>query len=55
MAISARARSTVLLYFRSATPYSVTTYWTQVRGVVTTLPGASCGTILEWRTPALSR
>ena len=24
-------------------------------GVVTTLPGASCGTILEWRTPALSR
>ena len=32
MAMRARARSRTLLYFRSATPYSVTTYWTQVRG-----------------------
>ena len=45
MSISARARSATDLPFRFTWPYSVTTYITSVRGVVTMLPGVSVATM----------
>ena len=43
--MSARARSRVVRGFRLTTPYSVTTYCTSDRGVVTMVAGGKVGTI----------
>src|SRR5690606_7148252 len=42
-----RARSCVDSPLRQAAPYSETTQWTSVRGVVTIAPGLSLGTTRE--------
>ena len=54
MPINAWARSATDLPFRFTMPYSVTTYITSVRGVVTTFPGVSVDTIRLRRPPSFS-
>ena len=50
----ARARSATDLPFKHVMPYSVTTYMTSERGVVTTLPGVRSSTIRLRGSPRLS-
>ncbi len=47
MLIRLRARSARLSPSNKAVPYSVTTYWTCARVVVTAAPGISVGTMRE--------